>query len=359
MKLFIIISLFFFSLSTPALMSHTPTGQNNNKRTQTNQNINQLNEKQISKLWPAKLWSLSVESSLLFEHNLLLERLNSSSFPLPYENWSVSIPYTEISLNYQLTEKILFEIEVELSYKKQTLDLQLDDLFFKYSEKSLLLPFSLQWGMFRMNYIENNSQLFHKEPLTHETLFPYGDRALGASLEVSMTDSLSVLTGWQTYHKERETDGFYSRKPSSALSSYLLYKTDQQNVFAGYLRQDLLLEGFLSAYGAGADLNHSYQDWRFKFKTELWKTKRTEPESNTLSYYLFPYMKWNFLGAGFVIGSSVESLSNNKGALFEEIIKLDLYFTKASYFSIEKLREYSSIFTKKSWSFSIKSNFKL
>ena len=300
----------------------------------------------------SKKWALDVKNSLLFQHNDLLKA---------QDNFSVSIPYTELDINYKLSEKLFFEVEFDLSYKNRSLGIKIDDLFFKYSENSLLIPFSLQWGKFRMNYIKSNSKLFHKKTLTHEFLFPYGDRALGAGLEINLTDSLSVLTGWQAYHNKRETDGFQSLKPSSAISSYLLYKKNQKNLFVGYLQQSLFLEGELSAYGTGADLSHFYKDWFFKFKTELWQIKTTEPSVDIISYYLFPYIKWNSLiGVGIVLGSSQESLLDNNQALqFESLIKLDLYFTQYSYFSIERIQEYSSIYKKNLWNFSIKSDFSL
>ena len=308
----------------------------------------------------SKSWSVNVESSLLFEHNLLLESSKKSSLSLPYENWSVSIPYTEINLSYDITEKLLFELEAELSYSNQSFDFNLDDLFFKYSEDSFFIPFSFQWGHFRMDYIENNSQIFHKKTLTRQSLYPHGNRALGISLEANLTDSLSVLAGWQAYGNKRETDSFYSLSPSSAISSYLLYRIKKQNIFAGYLQQDLFLEGFLSAYGVGADLNHNYKSWFFKLKTEFWKIQKTEPNSNILSYYVFPYVKWSsLLGAGWLVGSSQESLSDHTGAIFESVVKLDFYFTKSSYFSIERVKEYSSIFTKNSLNFAVKSDFSL
>ena len=340
-------------------------------------NPNQLNEEQnleedslnrkatleddlTNKKTKSKNWSLNVESSLLFEHNLLLESSRKSSLSLPYKNWSVSMPYTEINLNHDITEKLLFELEVELSYRNQSFDLNLDDLFFKYSEDSFFIPFSFQWGKFRMDYIKSNSKIFHKKTLTRQSLYPYGNRALGISLEANLTDSLSVLAGWQTYRNTRETDGFYSLSPSSALSSYLLYRIKRQNIFAGYLQQDLFLEGFLSAYGVGADLNHTYKNWFFKLKTEFWKIKKTEPNSDILNYYVFPYVKWNsLLGAGWLVGSSQESLSDHTGASFESVVKLDLCFTKSSCFSIERVKEYSSIFTKNSLNFAVKSDFSL
>lgn len=307
---------------------------------------------------PSKNWSIELENSLLFEHNLLLQEDRKDS--VFYENWSVSIPYTEIDLNYNFTDKLFFELELELSYNKQSFGLKLDDLFFKYSEDTFFIPFSFQWGKFRMAYLGSNTHLFHKKTLARQELFPYGTRALGAGLEIYLTDSLSVLTGWRTYRNKRETDGFYSLKPSSAVAGYLLYKTERRNIFAGWRGQEFFLEGVLSAYGAGADLEHSYKDWFFKFKTEVWKIKKTEPSSDTLSYYLFPYMKWNSLiGAGLLIGSSQESLLNNKAAQFESLIKLDFFFQPSSYFSIERIKEYSSLFTKNSWNFSIKSSFSI
>ena len=319
-----------------------------------------LEDDLTNKKTKSKSWSVKVENSLLFEHNLLLESSKKSSLSPPYENWSVSIPYTEINLNYDITEKLLFELEVELSYSNQPFDLKLDDLFFKYSENSFFIPFSFQWGKFRMGYIKSNSKIFHKKTLTRQSLYPYGNRALGISLEANLTDSLSVLAGWQAYRNKRETDGFYSLNPSSAVSSYLLYRIKRQNIFAGYLQQDLFLEGFLSAYGVGADLNHNYKNWFFKLKTEFWKIQKTEPNSNILSYYVFPYVKWSsLLGAGWLAGYSQENLSDHTGAIFESVIKLDLYFTKSSCFSIERVKEYSSIFTKNSLNFAVKSDFSL
>ena len=319
-----------------------------------------LEDDLTNKKTKSKSWSVNVENSLLFERNLLLESSRKSPLSLPYGNWSVSIPYTDIELNYDITEKLLFELEVELSYKNQSFGLKLDDLFFKYSENSFFIPFSFQWGKFRMGYIKSNSKIFHKKTLTRQSLYPYGNRALGISLEANLTDSLSVLAGWQAYRNKRETDGFYSLSPSSAVSSYLLYRIKRQNIFAGYLQQDLFLEGFLSAYGVGADLNHSYKNWFFKLKTEFWKIQKTEPNSNILSYYVFPYVKWNsLLGAGWLVGSSQESLSDHTGASFESVVKLDLYFTKSSCFSVERVKEYSSIFTKNSVNFAVKSDFSL
>ena len=298
-----------------------------------------------------KKWVLGVKNSFLLHNNHLLKTKN---------NFAVSMPYSEVNFTYNVTEKLFFEIELEFSYKNRSLDIKFDDLLLKYTEDSFFLPFSFQWGHFRMDYIKSNSKLFHKKALVHQSLFPYGSRALGIALEINFTDFLSLLTGWQAYHNVRETDGFQSPKPASTISSYLLYKTNNTKAFMGYLHQKLLLEGFLSAYGTGADLKHSYKDWLFKFKTEVWKIKKTKPHSEIISGYLFPYVKWNSLiGTGFVIGSSQEKLPNNKAIQFENIAKLDLYFTKESYFSVERVKEYSSIFTKNSWNFAIKSKFKL
>lgn len=307
-----------------------------------------------------KAWSIELENSLLFEHNLLLGASDKNFV----DNWSVSIPYTEFNFNASISEKLLFELELEFSYLNRSLDVALDDLFFKYSVKDsfipVFIPLVFQWGKFKMEYIDSNSKTFHKDTLTEKTLYPYGDRALGASLEARFTHFLSLLIGLQTYRNPRETDGFYSLKPSSKLSSYLLYKSLSYKAFAGYFQQDLFLEGFLRAYGGGAEINHSYQNWLFKLKTELWEIHKTEPKSELLTYYVFPYVKWNSLiGVGWLLGSAEESLSKQVGYQFESLIKFDFYFNPNAYFSIERVREYSSIYTKNSINFSIKSYFSL
>ena len=298
-----------------------------------------------------------IENSFLLNDNKLLPKSGKDSNFL--ENHSLSMPYTDISLNYNLTENIFFELELELSYQKSELTFDLDKLFFIYSEDSLLLPFSVQWGKFRMNYMKSNSKIFHKKTLVYQTLFPYGDKALGASFKVHLAHNFSILTGWQAYHNKRETDGFYSQSPSPSLSSYLLYKEKGQRAFIGYLQKDLILEGVLSSYGVGGDFKLSYKDWSFQLKTELWKIKQTEPNRNIHSYYLFPYLRWNFVGVGWLIGSSQEKHSQAIGQQFESLFKLDYHLTSNNIISIERVQEYSSLFTKNSWNFAIKSDFSL
>ena len=341
--------------NTPTSSTDTKTQTDtNSKKTTLTTNSNTSESIQEEKQNP---WSIKIENSLLLNHNKLLPKSEGNSNFL--ENHSLSIPYTDISFNYNLMENIVFELELELSYQNNDLTFDLDDLFFVYSEDSLLLPFSIQWGKFRMDYIKSNSKLFHKKTLVHQALFPYGDRALGASLKVPIAQDFSILTGWQAYHNKRETDGFHPQSPSSSLSGYLLYKRKEQKAFIGYLQTDFILEGLLSSYGVGGDFKYSYKDWSFQLKTELWKINKTQPNRNINSYYLFPYLRWNVVGMGWLIGSSQEKLSKAIGQQFESLLKLDYYFTANNSISIERVQEYSSLFTKNSWNFAIKSDFSL
>ena len=285
-------------------------------------------------------------------------RLSNNQLLRSDKKWSLSIPYTEIKFNYLITKNLLFESEFDISYKRDALDFKLEDLFLEYTEESFFLPFSFLWGYFRVDYIESNSPLLNKKTLVEQYLFPYGNRALGVLIKTDFNQFISLMLGLQGRHYKRETDSFYSLQPAPALSGHLLYSYKNQKLFTGYFQQNLFLEGSLSALGLGADLNAFYKDWTFKLKTEAWKIHKTQPYSQITSYYFFPFLKWkSFIGAGFLAGAVQEEVLNNKGFQFERIVQLNFYFTKNSHLSIENIKEYSTIFTKNSWNFSIKTEF--
>ncbi|MBC6415326.1 MAG: hypothetical protein GDA46_02930 [Bdellovibrionales bacterium] len=298
----------------------------------------------------SKKFSIDLKSSMSLKNNSLLKTPN---------NYSVSIPYTEIEFKYEITKKLFLESEFEFFYKKQNKKFNLDNFFLEYVENSFLVPFLFRWGYFRADYIESNKTLFNKKTLVHQQLFPYGDKALGLLLQTDLTAYLSLIFNLQNQNYKRETDGFYSLKLFPIFSSYLIYNKNKQKAFIAYFQQEYFLKDSMSSLGIGTQLQMDYKDYTFKLKAEAWKIRKKPIESNLMSYYLFPYLKWNFLGVGYLIGAFYEKTLHNKTSQFESLAKLDLYFTKNSYFSIEKIKEFSTVYKQNSWNFSIKTHFKI
>lgn len=319
-------------------------------------NTNQIESKNQSSEELSGDLSIRIENALSLKRNNLLTQ--------PY-NWSISIPYTEVEAYYKWSKNLFVEIELEFSYTNQDWLIKIEDLFLKYKmdlkdvfKLNRTVPVSLRWGYFRVNYIKSNSKLFNKKTLVKQNLFPYGDRNIGAVLKLDLYKNFSFLTALQYQRHKRESDGFKPLKLYPVSSAYLLYKYKNQKVFLGYSQKKMFLEGDVQSFGSGADLQALYKNYFFKFKTELWNIRKSEPQSRILSYYVFPYLKWKFLGAGFLAGAVYEKSLQAQASQFETVAKLDFYFTDKIYFSIEKIQEYSRVYKQNSWNFSIKTDLK-
>ena len=291
-------------------------------------------------------------SSFLDLRNVLLLKNNELLKP-PYQ-WSVSNPYTELTWRQKISKDTFFKLGAEFSYENQKWDYFISKLFFEHTF-DFWIPLNLKWGYFDIDYIESNSLLINKTPLVEQSLFPNGKEALGLSLRTEIDSSWSFIFALRFNDYQKASLDLKTSNKKTIWSLHTVYEKEEQSFFAGWFRQDPVQTGPMNSIGAGSQLKLPYQFLSLNLKTEAWSIQ--QKASKSFVWYFFPYVKlFNKVGFGYFLGSFQEQSARQTAQQFETAVKLDLYLKDSIHFSVEKIQEYSSVFSHSSWDFSLKTH---
>ncbi len=288
--------------------------------------------------------SFHLESSLaLIKNNLI-------------NSWSAEIPYTEMEFYYPFSKSNFIKMEIEFSYQKGDWAYAIDNFFVKQQN---FTPFSFQFGYFSypVSYVIENENLFSKKTLMHKTLFFEGDRAIGVMLEREVVPSFYWKTSLQSSSLQRGTDLIQKSDLYPIFTTSFIYEQFNKSFFASYFQQKFFLEGKIRSLGFGSDLFFDIKSLLLGFRGEFWGVKKSEPHQNSLTYYVFPYLKWKKWSFGFLFGRTESVLQKDQYFMEEYLFRGDFYFTKNLFFTVEWLKEQDAILKKKEWIFSLKTKF--
>ena len=296
-------------------------------------------------------FSTNLKSSLSFHKNDLLK--------FPY-NWSAEIPYTEIVINYPFSENNLFKMEFDFSYQNKEWNYSID-CFSVHHQLLFYKPVNLQAGYFiyPVSYTNENITTFSKKTLVQKSLFPYGRGALGILLNWNLWKPFYWQISLQANLNSRETDSVQKMESNPVVTASFIYKNSGQNFFASYFQKNFFMEGQMQSLGVGSDLSFEINSWIFAFRGEFWSIKRTQPQHNLLTYYLFPSVSWGKISLGAFFGGAHHYLAKDQNHTLEYILKGDFYLTENLFLTIERIREQDSILKEVSWSFSLRTEFKI
>lgn len=295
--------------------------------------------------------SVNVEASLSLNKNSLLKS--------PY-NWSVGIPYSELDLSYKFSEDSSFKMELDFAYLDKQWIYSVDDFSVHYNFL-FYIPITFKVGYFSypVSYTNDNIKTFSKKTLMQKSLFPSGRRDVGALVKWNLWNSFYLKMGIQADIKKRETDALQRLGHHPVLTSRLVYESAEQKAFLAYFQKNFFLEGRMQSFGCGADLSYKIRSWTFKLRGEFWNIRKNTPDQTLLTYYVFPYLRWERISFGSLFGGAHHYLQKDKSHILEYILKADFYLTDNVFFTIEQLKEQDSIIKKKAWSFSLRTHFEI
>lgn len=296
--------------------------------------------------------SLDFQSVFTFKNNNFL--------PDTY-SWSLEIPYIELTFSYPFVEDSLATMELDISYKNQNWEYDIDK-FFIQKDFLLYLPFQARAGYFAypVSYLGKSLALLYKKTATEKHLFPSGDRDMGLSLSAQLGKFVYGQVSWQMLTDKRETDAIPSYGVFPIWTASLLYKNSDQKAFLSYFRKSFFLEGVQDSLGLGLNLSYKTDLLKWALKGEFWGIQRTKPRQAILTYYLLPSVRWKFVSFSLLFGEAYHYLKRSgQSWTLEYILKTDFHLTDQLLFSVERLREQDSVLREDSWAFSLKTAFKI
>ena len=291
--------------------------------------------------------SIELESAFAVTKNNLREKDYNRKY---------SIPYIDTNINYEFSKNLFFEMSFEFAYTKNTWDYSIEEFFIKYKWLSFQ-PTDLILGYFEypvLNFKSSNHN-FSKKTLLEKNLFPEKMSDIGAFLKVNFWESFYLKLSSQTFMGERELLLPLNTAKNTWTAS-VSYEKKNQHITASYLKQNLFSKKQRQAFGLSSDLSYQLNPFLFNFKGEFWKI-HYQPQ-NTLSYYVFPSVKWRRLALSFLVGKAYYQLGRQTSESLEYILKTDFYLTDELFLSLEQIKESDTIVKNSSWIFSIRSHFK-
>ena len=289
---------------------------------------------------------IDLESAFYFEKNNLIEKDYSRTY---------SIPYIDANISFQSSKNLLFQINFDFSYIKNTWSYEAEEVFIKYQWFNLL-PADLMLGYFKypiLNLKESDHK-FSKKTLLEKNLLSEKSADIGALLKVKLYQPFYFMLSSHSF-----IDGIELLSPlntaKNTLTASIGYEKKNQHITAGYLKQNFFSNKQKQAFGLSSDLSYPFYSFLFNFKGEVWKIKQWPQDS--LSYYMFPSIKWNRLALSFLFGEAYYQLNQQTSKSKEYILKTDFYLTDEVFISIEKINESDTIVKNSSWIFSLRSHF--
>ena len=307
---------------------------------------NSKNQKEKNQNINVKFLSIELESAFTVIKNELLEKNH---------NWKYFIPYIDTNIQYEISKNLFFEISFDLSYEENKWDYSLEEVFIQH-HWSELLPTHLTLGYFEYPVfnLKESKHNFYKKTISEKTLFPSKYADIGVALKTNFWNSFYFQLSWQTQTGKRELLLPLNTAKNTWTAS-LGFEKSNQHIFANYFKQDSFLKAQKQAFGIGSHLSHSLYSLLFSFKGELWQINHWS--QNTITYYVFPSIKWRRLALSFLYGKAHYQLGRQTSESLEYILKADFYLTDEFYLSLERLKESDTIVKNSAWAFSLKSHF--
>ena len=326
---------------------YTPLLQNNNSSSFVKKN-NKLENKNTETKIESVTQNLSIElkSAISVIKNNLIEKNYS---------WINSIPYIDMSINYKLSKNLLFQTSFDLSYAENKWAYEVKEIFIKY-QWFKFLPADFLLGHFEypvLNF-KKSSHKFSKKTLLEKNLFPEKSADMGALLKINFWGSFYLQLSSQLFTGKRELL-FPLNTTKNTWTARLAYGKKNQHITANYLKQNLFSKKQQQALGLSSDFSYLFYSLLLNLKGEFWKISQWPQD--TLSYYIFPSVKWKRLTLSFLHGKAYYQSNSQTSESREYILKTDLHLTDELFVSLERIKESDSITKNSSWVFSLQSHF--
>lgn len=295
------------------------------------------------------------QSAFLLRDDPSLQNSESDSV----NRWFWEIPYVELEAVYEFYKNSFVKIEGEFIYQKGKWKTKVEDVYVRYKNSSLV-PVSLKIGYFSYptSYASKNSFSFSNKLLVQKNLFARGRRRVGISLSYPFKKFFSLDLGVHSplikINPENQIE--WGRFP--VLTARLQYKKPSKNIFVSYHQKDIETENQMRSMGLGADVSYKIQEWNFKLRGELWNIQKEKNEESLLVYYAYPQAYWKKLFLGALYGNSCQSQPNSP-CFSEYILQAGYYFNEKLFFIAERLWEKQNSVKINSWSFALKSQFRI
>ena len=208
------------------------------------------------------------------------------------------IPYTEISLYYSRLP-MDFLMEVELASQGQW-EILVSEISLSYTFKKWPIKVQTGWLPLPLGYWIENTDVFLRDLSLHHSLAKNREDA-GLTMQMDLWKKyLYLQMSYFGGYVKREWDNFHRVPDFAPLIVSLKTQVSFGKGFASYVKKDLALFDPLQAFGGGLALTHSLKSFNFFVQGEVWWID--EKNQTTLSYYLFPQIKFKKWKAGAVLG---------------------------------------------------------